>query len=109
VGYTGAEMKLIIRKATLMCIAEGDGKREGGNDGDVERKVEGGKKSEEEEKYARDSDRKEGNGVEEGSASEGYSSLFLTLKHFQTAVLSVRPSVSREDVTEFENWARERK
>jgi Vps4 C terminal oligomerisation domain len=115
VGYTGAEMKLIIRKASLMCLAEGDGEREGGNEGERVkegegvREDEGGKKEVEEGKDARGNDKKQENEVEEGSAKQGYSSLLLTLQHFQTAVLSVRPSVSREDVTEFENWARERK
>lgn len=92
VGYTGAELKMVIKKAIKYCYhdtKEKENEIKNFDDNKNENKIE--------------------NLERESNQNQNKSQHKLLFKHFEKAILEVKRSVTLSDIQEFEKWAKEKK
>ena len=112
VGFTGAEMKLLMKRTILICIEENENDEENGNNEDMENNKNIEENKENLEKKEMDENKitilvKE---VEkEGDKEVENCSFILCFHHFQEALLYVRTSVTAADMREYESWSKEKR
>ena len=117
VGFTGAEMKLLLKRATMNCLGERveDEDLIGGKRKEKEKKNEGKGKQEEEEggmSLHCDSDIINSIDIDAGRNKEEKRAKFsfiLHFRHFESALYHVHPSVTKAELLEYEDWASARK
>ena len=117
VGFTGAEMKLLLKRATMNCLGERveDEDLIGGKRKEKEKKNEGKGKQEEEEggmSLHCDSDIINSIDIDAGRNKEKKRAKFsfiLHFRHFESALYHVHPSVTKAELLEYEDWASARK
>ena len=117
VGFTGAEMKLLLKRATMNCLGERveDEDLVGGKRKEKEKKNEGKGKQEEEEggmSLHCDSDIVNSIDIDAGRNKEEQRAKFsfiLHFRHFESALHHVHPSVTKAELLEYEDWASARK
>jgi SpoVK/Ycf46/Vps4 family AAA+-type ATPase len=96
VGYTGAELKMIIKKA-IKYYYHDTNEQEKENERKSNKKIENKNES--------------NNEMENLSTNNNQNNVQnkLQLKHFEKAILDVKRSVTLSDIQEFEKWAKEKK
>ena len=117
VGFTGAEMKLLLKRATMNCLGERveDEDLVGVQRKEKEKKNEGKGKQKEEEggmSLHCDSDIINSIDIDMGRNKEEQRAKFsfiLHFRHFESALHHVHPSVTKAELLEYEDWASARK
>ena len=112
VGFTGAEMKLLMKRTILICIEENEHDEENGSNEDMENN----ENIEENKENLKLKEMKENTITisvkeveKEGDKEVENSSFILCFHHFQEALSSVRPSVTAADLREYESWSKEKR
>ena len=108
-GFTGAEMKLLLKRATMTCLGESaeeidqiDGKRkEKGGEKEVKDKV---KEEESDPTHSFHVDM-EWSTEEQQQQQRAKFSFILRFRHFECALHHVHPSVTSSELLEYEDWA----